>query len=626
MLAVFLLIVLALIFCYVVYRLSRNFEEKGQLTLLFSCLIAFTIITVFLTCLHFTVSYPLTADYSASINVGNKIYVNESYVYHLNTYYHALYRRFKTPLFIPGYTYGVKTPHVTLKGIESRYWEYAVDAFGRIALWNVPAYYTYPLRNLIASHARPNEAGIVSLNEFKPGNYRVNYSLVLYPPVQTDGIYYHVNLKLAGKHVPYNHVRIRVTGVQKLFVHFPGSKVVKTSYGWLITGKSPENGLIELEMLLKKPVSGYVERVNDVYGRTVEANRIYSMQIFAYKLLKAIFVLVGVAFPGVIYLIYRRYGREIEVTVPEYLSYVPNRDRKPWVVNLAFKGDAFTFDEDGFFATLLNLERLGLIRIKHYEKDRRKELKIEITGKETTLEDEYEKEVFRFLKKYARDGVFDTYELKKKPNLAMAAKLRELMKLEGKLAILKGRVEAEFIDTRGRDVIYALAMFSLVFLIVGVFAYFYFGWLSPDRTFLTFGIECVAESVMCLLTPVQLFGRWKGGEYEERLQWHAFARFLSNMAMIKKYEPEDINMWKEWLVYGTALGVGKKVAAIMKALNVEIPEYAEFYDRFLAFYVFYYLSTPVYITSTAVGDFGGLGGFGGGFGGGGFGGGGAGGW
>ena len=43
--------------------------------------------------------------------------------------------------------------------------------------------------------------------------------------------------------------------------------------------------------------------------------------------------------------------------------------------------------------------------------------------------------------------------------------------------------------------------------------------------------------------------------------------------MIQKYIPEDISIWKDWLVYGTALGVGKNVVKSMDQLKIPaIPE------------------------------------------------------
>ena len=67
--------------------------------------------------------------------------------------------------------------------------------------------------------------------------------------------------------------------------------------------------------------------------------------------------------PIILIYLYYRYGREKMFTVPEYLSTIPNPSLKPWQVNLLFKDDALDFDEDGYYATLLELHRRELINI-----------------------------------------------------------------------------------------------------------------------------------------------------------------------------------------------------------------------------------------------------------------------
>jgi len=75
-----------------------------------------------------------------------------------------------------------------------------------------------------------------------------------------------------------------------------------------------------------------------------------------------------------------------------------------------------------------------------------------------------------------------------------------------------------------------------------------------------------------LAFPSTLFGHWKEDKYQEKMQWDSFARFLSDLARIKQYTPQDISMWGEWLVFGTALGVGQKVEHAMKELDISLPD------------------------------------------------------
>ncbi len=67
---------------------------------------------------------------------------------------------------------------------------------------------------------------------------------------------------------------------------------------------------------------------------------------------------------------------------------------------------------------------------------------------------------------------------------------------------------------------------------------------------------------------------------------------LLDFASIKKYVPEDIQMWQEWLVYATALGIGNKVVESMKELKVEIPEVSVATDMPIYFRETYSLTSP----------------------------------
>ena len=82
----------------------------------------------------------------------------------------------------------------------------------------------------------------------------------------------------------------------------------------------------------------------------------------------------------------------------------------------------------------------------------------------------------------------------------------------------------------------------------------------------------VVQLVIAWSAPSTLFGHWKDDHYKDKLEWDAFTHFLSDMAMIRKYAPEDLPMWGDWLVYGTALGVGDKVEQAMKALNIPVAD------------------------------------------------------
>jgi uncharacterized membrane protein len=83
------------------------------------------------------------------------------------------------------------------------------------------------------------------------------------------------------------------------------------------------------------------------------------------------------------------------------------------------------------------------------------------------------------------------------------------------------------------------------------------------------GIVIIAQYAVASRFPVFLMGRYRPGLYKEKLEWGAFRANLSDLSQMQKYGTEDLSMWGSWLVYGTALGVGDKVAQAMKNLNVK---------------------------------------------------------
>ena len=89
----------------------------------------------------------------------------------------------------------------------------------------------------------------------------------------------------------------------------------------------------------------------------------YNLPYYAAYLLNILGKIAVILVPLLLIVIYYRYGREKEFTVPAYLSTLPGTNLKPWQVNLLFKGDAMDFDEDGYYATLLDLHRRKNISI-----------------------------------------------------------------------------------------------------------------------------------------------------------------------------------------------------------------------------------------------------------------------
>jgi len=251
------------------------------------------------------------------------------------------------------------------------------------------------------------------------------------------------------------------------------------------------------------------------------------------------------------------------------LSYVPNRERKPWVVNLVFKSDALDFDENGFYATLLDLHRRGKIQITP------KENGLIIRILDSNVEDYYERRVLRLLRKLSFRGVLDTDNLDilieefKRNRRELSSLIRDVRYVTRRPSF---KIASKFMVS-GRRRVGMLMALSAILLLISILLSLtlpYMILISLD-TLLT-SIALLLQSAVSTAAPSTLFGRWKGSAYKEKLEWDSFRRFLSDLAMIRRYAPQDLSIWGEWLVYGTSLGVGDKVVEAMKELKIPMIE------------------------------------------------------
>ena len=157
-----------------------------------------------------------------------------------------------------------------------------------------------------------------------------------------------------------------------------------------------------------------------------------------------------------------------------------------------------------------------------------------------------------------------------------AAAEEKALKYQRTLTDITGRVDKTLalqymVD--GRDHLLPLLLTGIaMFAVTLILAFVAPAQLSILGPAVVLWVIVIVQALIAVSAPSTLFGHWKDDRFKEKLEWDAFTRFLSDMAMMQKYAPEDLSMWGEWLVYGTALGVGDKVEKAMKALNIRIAE------------------------------------------------------
>jgi uncharacterized membrane protein len=556
--------------------------------------------------------------------------LKENFVYEIKESgkYRMLYRSWKAPLLQKDEEHDV--PYIEMVSITPPpgTYPYIKDFKGDVKVLSPSSSYTYE----IASLAVRNEAGCYSPQRFRAGVYEISYISTFHPPLESDEELYHLNLKLAEEHLPYKHVTIIIHDpegmISQLFIH-PAMDTSKEGETWVIEGASPENTLLEIEMLLEGSpiIDGFLRNVSDVRGKTLEANSKYSNTFNFYSLLVKAIMAMLFLYPVGLILVYNKYGKERSTTVPRFLSFVPKK-RKPWIVNLVFRKSPFDFDENGFYATLLDLHRREIIQIETIKNG----VKLKLIRKPDASDDDYERNVMRFIEQFGVKDVFNTHDfeqrietLREKATSSSSTAQSTLKDIRDRMRILLKVADKELAEEfakGGRK--YAVIMTSSALVLVITMLL-----LFPEKKMypqliagLYFSCVIFIQSLPPVLAPSVLFGRWKENYYKEKLEWDAFRTFLKDFVAIQKYAPEDLKIWQEWLVYATALGIGREVAKAMEKLNIYIPEVDIISDMPYYFQHSYSRASELIIQpgeSEGFGFSGGGGGFGsgGGFGGGG---------
>ncbi|SMO65078.1 Uncharacterized membrane protein [Balnearium lithotrophicum] len=528
------------------------------------------------------------ADYSAVISLDKEINLSEDFTYFVkeDKKFQMLYRVWRAPL---TYREKINRPYIRLdETIYSKglYDWYVKDFKGRI----FGSFSNPQSKFLVRKLAEQNEVGMVNPNRFSSGRYNLGLLYTVFPPIESDGKFLHLNLRLGDKHIFYRKVFVEIDDprgmVKEVFPHVTNWDLKRNGNKIFLTGLSPLNSIVGVELLLKPTdINGFFYRTTDVDTKTLEANKgLFTVRLF-YDVFKTFLFIIVLLYPIFFYLFYLKFGREKEFLVPSFLSYVPNPKRKPYVVNLLFNRDALSGDENALFSTVLDFIRRGIVSVKKSYNS----LVIEIL-KENEKFDDYERKVIEFFKIFGfRDDkcryYFDLKSFKnriewwkRERNIAQLELLKKYLDIL--LSYENHKLTDRVLDRKGWNIFLLIhtSLLSVLIFLIAVNKMF----LLSDRFFIDFYPVYVYSAALLFnfllsiaLFPSQFFGRWKEDFYREKLMWDAFKNFLSDLAMIKKYSPEDISIWKEWLVYGTALDVADKVEEALRELSISVPDLKE---------------------------------------------------
>jgi len=195
----------------------------------------------------------LVEDYNAVLYLNGTLI--EEFTYRLNQGgYRFLYRNWEAPVSLQEHDSPFIQP-VNIIG-PSGTMCYIKDNAGEVTLFGESDYSIFNKVD-IQTEAYDNEVGCFKPDYYNVGSYRVKFIYKLHPPIEYDEEYSHLNLKLASEHVPYSNVRITLEDAELIDTVYPHPNTLNLLDNGdqiIITGSSPKDQLLEIELILDKNV------------------------------------------------------------------------------------------------------------------------------------------------------------------------------------------------------------------------------------------------------------------------------------------------------------------------------------------------------------------------------------
>lgn len=337
--------------------------------------------------------------------------------------------------------------------------------------------------------------------------------------------------------------------------------------------------------------------------------------------------------PIVAIIIYLRYGREPKVDYDGIYERELPTDDPPAMVNALIENshDIGTPNMKGFEATILNLinKKAFTLSTQEDSETRLTSLFLKLNKDETSGLAIHENTVFDIMEMFAdNDGIVNLSNLNADLSYESNAKIfmeeYRVWQQDVRHEYLDSDELSTYFNNRGAKFIRILGVGGIIFGII-VFLLGLFTNLSNGVYAIGGGIVLAIFSLIVIMLPEDIFGQWTEKGRIFYLKWSNFKKFLKDNSLINEHPPESIVIWKQYLIYGAALGVADNVYKAMKLKEKNISEFDD--DIFLYHhYGGYYMMHEAFMTgqsaanpsSSGTGGFGSLGGGSGGGGGGAF--------
>jgi len=280
-----------------------------------------------------------------------------------------------------------------------------------------------------------------------------------------------------------------------------------------------------------------------------------NLQTLMYSFLPVV-MLLSMIYP--FYIIYRSLGVKI-LNRSNFDGNLPEHD-PPAIVN-AICGPGISRNigdpgVDGFLATMMDLIRRRYILVNKSIKDSDVVIKLKINDrKKSNHLKSFEKRVIDFLVGFGRKQTIYLDEI----NENLEKNHFQKRYFEWRKAVIKelsnGKLESLFLETDGKG-LYIYGFVALLGSLLLMALTFKSPIQGAKYTFYT-SFPLILMAGVSLLMTSKVNGRWTDQGREYRTQWMLYKKYIKNP---KNHPTDSKELFDEYLVYGTALGVGDDIA------------------------------------------------------------------
>lgn len=303
-------------------------------------------------------------------------------------------------------------------------------------------------------------------------------------------------------------------------------------------------------------------------------NSIYSTKKLIENFLPAVIIILTIlVFIGGFFFL----GREPETGYDLLYEREPPTNDPPELINAVVKNLCGGVDGDGFTAVALSLYRKGILELNMNPKGN-KVTSMTINNCNYDVLPDSERTLLFLLKKYSVCNIFDFQMVKEK--LLGSEKEARVFNSEAqtwKTFAMDEIYRNKYMDLRGYKLIKCYSVILLIFSAIFKFFPTTFVWGIP----LYMPLALWITGLVAFSLPRDIFGRWSpiGRLYYQR--WVAFGTFLQDYSLIEDAPPGSIEIWEDYLIYATALGIADKVTGNMHGVVPQIVDSSKRYVNHL---------------------------------------------